>query len=193
MNLVKHLCEKVSQNEYFSCSELNEKFKNGELTEDGIVFENDISCFQFSNNGKKVNILSVPNNSEKFDKSKHVDTLLGKMVGNGYVKTKTVYIMYKYEEKLDLGDGELELFEWNIKSSMRSDILGVIYEPELCNNLVVQFSSNNGIYVCGHIYFDGSVRIVCRPDSKWTGSDLSMDNFEEEGRQVWEILKYLNN
>ena len=83
MNLSKHLCEKVSETKYFDCSDLHEKFKNGDLTEDGVMFENDISCFQFSKHGKKVNILSVPNKSEKFDKSKHVDTILRKMVGNG--------------------------------------------------------------------------------------------------------------
>jgi len=194
MNLVKHLCEKISQQKYFDCSELQEKFKNGEITESGIVFENDISCFHFSNNGKKLNVLSIPNKSEKFDKSKHVDGIINKMIENAYyVKNKTVYVMYQCEEKLDLGHGGAELLDWNIKLHRRDDILGIIYEPEICDNIIVQFSSNNGIYVCGHIYMDGSIRIVCRPDNDWKGSDLSMSDFEEEGRQVWEILKYFND
>jgi len=109
--------------------------------------------------------LSIPNKSEKFDKSKHVDGIINKMIENAYyVKNKTVYVMYQCEEKLDLGHGGAELLDWNIKLHRRDDILGIIYEPEICDNIIVQFSSNNGIYVCGHIYMDGSIRIVCRPD-----------------------------
>lgn len=168
----------------FQCDDLMDRVKNGNITPEGVMFINDTSAFHFSSNGEDVSIVSQIKD-QNFSVNKDIDSIVCRILGHNRFMSKPRFCIFETSLKMEFCP---ELIKWKIDCNMRSDIQS-IYEPELCDNLIIQFDQFNGIYVCLHIFPCGKVRINCLPHQDRIKSVDDIDDMRLQALDAFELIK----
>lgn len=168
----------------FDCYSLMNRVKNGNITPEGVMFINDTNTFHFSSNGQDVNIVSHIKGDKDFSVI-NLDSIVCRILGHNRFTSKPKYCIFETSLK---GEFCPELIKWKIDCHMRSScILSVIYEPEICDNLMIQLDKINGIYVCLHIFTCGKVMINCLLER-----DV-IKSVEDMRLQALEVFEFIND